>query len=137
MRARVPVMFWRALRLRCPHCGGGPIFLSWFRLMPACPRCGLTLERGERGYWLGAYFVGLVAIETVFCAWWVAVMWYSWPDIPWTFLHLSTIALLLLTAVGFYPASHTVFLAFDLLVHPAEPEDFSAPVEPAPRQRAR
>lgn len=137
MRARVPVMFWRALRLRCPHCGGGPIFLSWFRLMPVCPGCGLTLERGERGYWLGAYFVGLVAIETVFCMWWVVVMWITWPDIPWTFLHLSTIAVLLLTAVGFYPASHTVFLAFDLLVHPVEPDDFAAPVEPTARQRAK
>ena len=50
---------------------------------------------------------------------------------------LPLACVLLLTAVGFYPASHTVFLAFDLLVHPVEPEDFAAPVEPAPHQRAR
>ena len=25
--------------------------------------------------------------------------------------------------------SHTVFLAFDLLIHPVEPEDFAAPEE--------
>jgi uncharacterized protein (DUF983 family) len=46
----------RALRLRCPHCGGGPIFVTWSRLVPNCPVCGLGLERGEQGYWLGAYF---------------------------------------------------------------------------------
>ena len=98
-------------------------------MVPACPSCGLTFERGERGYWLGAYFVGLVAIETVFCAWWVLVMTLTWPDIPWRFLHLTTIGLLLATAIGFYPFSHTFFLAFDLIVHPAEDDDFAAPSE--------
>lgn len=122
-------LLWRAARLRCPHCGGGPVFVSWMRMLPACPSCGLTFERGERGYWLGAYFVGLVAIETVFCAWWVLVMWLTWPDIPWRFLHLTTIGLLLLTAVGFYPFSHTFFLAIDLMWHPVEDGDFAAPEE--------
>ncbi len=122
-------MFWRAMRLRCPHCGGGPVFVGYARLLPACPSCGLTFERGERGYWLGAYFVGLVAIETVACAWLLAVLVLSWPDVPWRFLQWSTVALLVGTAIGFYQMSHTVFLAFDLIVHPAEPADFAAPAE--------
>ena len=59
----------RALRLRCPHCGGRPIFVTWSRLLPNCPVCGLGFERGEQGYWLGAYFFNLMAVETVFSIW--------------------------------------------------------------------
>lgn len=121
----------RALRLRCPHCGGGPVFVTWFRMVPACPSCGLTFERGERGYWLGAYFVGLVAIDVVFSVWWLVVIALTWPAIPWRFLQLSTIGLLLVTPVAFYPYSHTLFLAFDLTWHPVEEDDFAAPLEHA------
>jgi len=59
---RVTSLLLRALRLRCPHCGGGPIFVSWSHLVPNCPVCGLGLERGEDGYWLGAYFFNLMLV---------------------------------------------------------------------------
>ena len=72
----------RAMRLRCPHCGGGPIFTSWSRLLPVCPVCGLGLERGEDGYWLGAYFFNLMAMETVFSVWVVGFLLETWPDPP-------------------------------------------------------
>ncbi len=133
IRARIA----RALRLRCPHCGGGPVFVTWFRMVPACPSCGLTFERGEQGYWLGAYFVGLVAIDVVFSVWWLLVITLSWPAIPWRFLQLSTIGLLLATPVAFYPYSHTLFLALDLTWHPAEDDDFAAPLEHAAARRRR
>ena len=71
IRRRALTLFSRALRLRCPHCGGGPIFVRWSRLVPNCPVCGLGLERGEEGYWLGAYFFNLMAVETVFSVWFV------------------------------------------------------------------
>ena len=38
--------------------------MTWSRLVPNCPVCGLGLERGEQGYWLGAYFFNLMAMET-------------------------------------------------------------------------
>ena len=65
-RPPVASAFWRAARLHCPACGGGPVFLSWLRIGPACPSCGLNFTRGERGYWLGAYFVNLMAVEAIF-----------------------------------------------------------------------
>ena len=81
----------RALRLRCPHCGGGPIFVSWARLLPNCPVCGLGLERGEQGYWLGAYFFNLMAMETLFSIWVVGLLWWTWPTPPWTLFQVVTI----------------------------------------------
>jgi uncharacterized protein (DUF983 family) len=41
---RALLLFWRALRLRCPNCGGGLILRSWFRMRPYCPSCGLPLD---------------------------------------------------------------------------------------------
>jgi uncharacterized protein (DUF983 family) len=120
--------FARAMRLRCPHCGGGPIFTSWSRLLPACPVCGLRLER-EQGYWVGAYFFNLMAMETAFVVWFVGFLLASWPDPPWELFQVTTILLMAVVPFAFFPFSKTLFLAFDLLVRPPEEEDFAAPHE--------
>lgn len=130
-------MFLRALRLRCPHCGGGPVFLSWRRLVPSCPVCGLGFERGEQGYWLGAYFFNLMAVETVFGVWIMGVLWWTWPAPPWDLVQAGSVVLMLVTPFALFPWSKTLFLAFDLLVRPPEAEDFTAPREASPRVRGR
>jgi DNA-directed RNA polymerase subunit RPC12/RpoP len=45
----------RGLTNRCPNCGGRTLFKPGkpFVLNPACPRCGLRLERDE-GFFLGS-----------------------------------------------------------------------------------
>lgn len=130
-RRRVIQLFTRAMRLRCPHCGGGPIFLRWSKLVPNCPVCGLGLERGEEGYWLGAYFFNLTAMEMVFSVWFVGFLWWTWPDPPWEFFYFSTMALMLVVPIVSFPYSKTLFLAFDLWVRPATEEDFIVPHEEA------
>jgi len=127
--------FVRALRLRCPHCGGGPIFTSWSRLLPACPVCGLGLERGEQGYWLGAYFFNLMAMETVFAVWVAGFLLATWPTPPWRLFQVTTVLLMAVVPVVCFPFSKTLFLAFDLLVRPPDAEDFAAPHEQSPRSR--
>jgi uncharacterized protein (DUF983 family) len=134
---RVLSHFIRAMRLRCPHCGGGPIFTSWSRLLPVCPVCGLGLERGERGYWLGAYFFNLMAMETVFTVWVVGFLVLTWPSPPWELFQFTTIGLMLVVPVAFFPYSKTLFLAFDLLVRPPTEEDFVVPHEEARNVRRR
>lgn len=67
-------------------------------------------------------------------AWLLGVMLWTWPDVPWRFMQVTTILVLVGTAIGFYQMSHTIFLAFDLLIHPVEPDDFAAPEE---RRRTR
>ena len=134
-RQRVSRLLAHALRLRCPHCGGGPIFVTWSRLVPNCPVCGLGLERGEQGYWLGAYFFNLMAVETVFAIWVVAFLLWTWPSPPWGFFQVSTIALMLIVPFAFFPYSKTLFLAFDMLVRPPGEADFFLPHEEAPVRR--
>lgn len=53
----------RAVRLRCPRCGGGKLFRGWFRMYETCPNCRLKYERAP-GYFLGSAYInyGLTAI---------------------------------------------------------------------------
>lgn len=127
----------RALRLRCPECGGRPVFVTWIRMLPNCPVCGLRFERGEHGYWLGAYFFNLVAMETIFAAWMIGFLVWTWPSPPWSRLQGETVGLMLATPIIFFPFSKTLFLAFDLWVRPATDDDFSAPKEPQRHYRER
>ena len=136
-RHRVRSLFIRALRLRCPHCGGGPIFVTWSHLVPNCPVCGLGLERGEEGYWLGAYFFNLMAMETVFSVWVLGFLVSTWPDPPWQLFQVTTLVLMLVVPFAFFPYSKTLFLAFDLLVRPASEEDFAVPHEEARNVRRK
>ncbi|HXE57254.1 MAG TPA: DUF983 domain-containing protein [Gemmatimonadales bacterium] len=113
----------RAVRLRCPDCGGGPVFDSWFRMRVHCPSCGLQLARHERGYQVGSYMFNIIAAELI----WAAVMigWAAaaWPTPPWTALQYVGGALMILLPAAFYPFSKTLFLAFDLVFRPAGAED--------------
>jgi uncharacterized protein (DUF983 family) len=130
-RQRVGTLFARALRLRCPNCGGGPVFVSWSHLVPNCPVCGLGFERGEQGYWLGAYFFNLMAVEIVFSVWVVAFLLWTWPSPPLALFQVTTLILMLAVPIVFFPYSKTLFLAFDLLVRPPAEEDFLVPHEEA------
>ena len=121
---RAFLLFVRALRLRCPHCGGGPIFASWFHMRPRCPVCGLGFERGEQGYVVGAYMFNIIAAELLFAAIAAGVVAATWPSPPWTQLQWGGAALMIAAPIVCYPFSKTVFLAFDLLFRPAQPEEF-------------
>ncbi len=121
--SRVILLFWRALRLRCPDCGGGPIFSTWLRMRERCPRCGLRLERGEEGYQVGSYMFNIIAAELAFAAVFIAVLVATWPSPPWSLLLYGGIALTIIAPFLFFPFSKTVFLAFDLVFRPAEPAE--------------
>lgn len=125
--------FGRALRLRCPACGGGPVFASWVRILPSCPSCGLRFDREpEGGYWVGSNTINLFATEGVFAALFVGVLFATWPTPPWTLLTWGGLLLMLVFPVFFYPFSKTLFIAVDLVFRPAEPGDYETPREPAP-----
>lgn len=129
------VLLGRALRLRCPACGGRPIFLTWVRMCSNCPVCGLQLERGEAGYWVGAYFFNLMAMETAFVVAFVAALAATWPDPPWLALQIGIGILVLLAPILCFPFSKTLFLAFDLICRPPEAGDYATPHEPSPLTR--
>jgi uncharacterized protein (DUF983 family) len=61
----------RGVARRCPACGAGDVFVSWFRLRERCPRCAARLER-EPAFFIGAYFLNFCLMQAVLGAWIVA-----------------------------------------------------------------
>lgn len=115
-------LFSRAIRLRCPNCGDGRLFASWFRMRDECPNCHIRTERGEEGYVVGAYMFNIIAAEMVWALVILTVILPTWPNPPWNLLLFGGGVLMLVLPFLFYPFSKTVFLAFDLLFRP-EQED--------------
>ena len=113
-------MFLRALRRRCPICGGGPLFTHWLHMADRCPSCGLRLNRGEDGYGLGALWLNLLVAEAVSTSIWVTVAIRTWPKVPWDLLTWTGPLTAVLMPLLFFPFAKTLFLAFDLCVRPVD-----------------
>lgn len=61
---RLRTALGRALRLRCPRCGGGRMFRGFYAMNDACGACGLDF-RQEHGYYVGAMYVNYLATAVV------------------------------------------------------------------------
>lgn len=96
-------------------------------MVPACPGCGLALERHEEGYQVGAYMFNIAAAELAFVVLLVGVLVATWPDPPWAWLTWGSAAMMVVFPIAFYPFSKTLFLALDLLFHPATGQDLRRP----------
>ena len=114
---------WRGVRLRCPNCGSRGILDGWFKLKHRCPTCGLVLDRGESDYFLGAYTVNLIAVELLVTGVLVAVGLATAPNVPWTLLTWGGAALALVVAIGCYPLTKVLWLAFDTILRPVTVEE--------------
>jgi len=121
--SRALTFLFRACRLRCPNCGGGPLFSRWVKMRAACPSCHLLLDRGEADHFLGGYTINFVVSELLIVT--GAGMWIflSWPDVPWRLITWSLIGLMLVAPVAFYPFAKTLWLAMDLVFRPLTLKD--------------
>lgn len=112
---RLRTLLARALRRRCPECGGGDIFQSYLAIKDRCPRCGYVFAR-EGGYFLGGYALNLIVAEFIPVGLMIALL--IWSDLSWIALE----ALLIPLAVGlpflFFPFARTLWMALDLFFTP-------------------
>ena len=122
-RASLRTLLWRAIRLRCPHCGGKGLFSGFFTIKTHCATCGLRLERGEGDYFVGAYLFNLIAVELIlfFCV--CGFVYFTWPDPPWDVLTYVSAFLMLAGCFVCYPFSKTTWLAVDIAIRPLSPEE--------------
>ena len=117
-------MILRGLRRRCPWCGGGDLFPSWFTTRERCPRCGLRLDRGETDFWIGAWMLNLVGVETVFTALLVIGIVILWPDVPWAAVTWTGVVGMIALPLLLFPFSRTLWLSIDMALHPKGESDF-------------
>ena len=116
------------------------MFVSWLRMCPSCPTCGLRFDREpEGGYWIGSYTINLMLTEAVFGVFFVAALLITWPEPPWGALLYSDAILMVVMPFVFFPFTKTLFIAVDLTFRPYEPGDFAEPHElsPAPQRGRR
>jgi uncharacterized protein (DUF983 family) len=116
--SRALALFSRALLLRCPVCGNGGIFRSWFKIKDRCPTCGFEFARGESGYQLGSMALDLVIPLLIWILAFLAILLATWPSPPWMLIQWGSVVFMIVFPLLFYPASHTLAIALDVLVRP-------------------
>jgi len=119
--ADLGLMLRRGLIRRCPRCGGGRLFRTWWSMRDRCPRCGVRFVR-EEGYFTGVYLVNFGVVLAVLFAMVMGVaLWLgSHPDasaLP--FLVVGTVIAVVVPVV-FYPFARTIWAALDLAMTPME-----------------
>jgi uncharacterized protein (DUF983 family) len=62
----------RALARRCPVCGRGAIFRSYFKMNRECPRCHVIFWQ-DPGEGLGAMYLDYAVAVAVFIVGWIAL----------------------------------------------------------------
>lgn len=118
----VPRMLLRGFLRRCPLCGGGDCFASFFTKRERCPRCAFPLIR-EEGHWIGALGMNTVVTFGLMLVTLTVTVALQWEDRR----ALTIIGLPLivagLTPILFFGSSQTLWSAIDLAMRPLEPDD--------------
>ena len=126
-RATWQVMYRRGLTKHCPRCGGGHLYVGWFRMKERCPTCGFKFER-EAGFFVGAYFINFAIAEGLL---FVLVMAYVLvlaqnPDAGFVLPIVGGVVLGIIGPMVFYPFARTIWSAIDLASTPLELDEIVA-----------
>lgn len=120
-------MVGRGLARRCPRCGAGGLFRSWFALRARCPRCRLLLDRGD-AFFLGAFVINFGVTEAVLGLAIAVMVAVTLPDPPLVTLAAVAAAVTVVVPFAFYPFAQTLWLALEMVMRPPLPD--WAPPEP-------
>ncbi|MDP9069857.1 MAG: DUF983 domain-containing protein [Actinomycetota bacterium] len=117
-------MLWRGARRRCPRCGAGGAFATWFRLAERCPSCRLRFER-EGDFFLGAYVINLAVTEGLLALALLAYAVRAVAEPGTSSVPVLVVAVVVSVAapVLFFPFSRTIWAAIDLATRPVPPDD--------------
>lgn len=100
------------------------MFDKWLALRRHCSECRLRFDRGEPDYFIGGYIVNLIIAELGVVAGFLAVMYFTWPDVPWDSLTILLLPLAILFPLITFPFSKSLWLAIDLVYQPPTVKDF-------------
>jgi len=115
-------MIGRALRRRCPRCGGRGWFRGWFAKGDRCVSCGYKYERQD-GFLLGALTINTIVTLGCVLAMLIGGLIATSPDFETLKVTLACVALGATVPVIMFPFSYTVWAAIDLAMRPMEPAE--------------
>lgn len=106
----IVLLWWRALRLRCPACGKAPIFRGWFSMHDACLACGRRFNR-DAGYLLGSIYFNYGVTAMLVVILYFAMFFAGVPSDVQRLLVLSAFAIVF--PVWFFRYARALWIAFD------------------------
>jgi uncharacterized protein (DUF983 family) len=112
----------RGLLRRCPLCGGGGVFVTFFRVRDRCPRCNFPINR-EEGHWLGAVGINTIVTLTLLFVTMVVAFLLTIDERRAAPIFISCFLVAGLTPLLFFGSSQTLWSAIDLAMRPLEPSD--------------
>ena len=120
---RVLRLLGRALALRCPNCGKGPVLRHWLKVHVRCGTCGIRVERGEHDYFMGSMLLNfsltglllLIGIATLIVA--------TKPDIDWDLLEWAGPLAMVTLPFLLFPFTKLLWLAADIAMRPVTPAE--------------
>lgn len=128
--ADLGLMLRRGLVRRCPRCGGGGLFRTWWAMRERCPRCGVRFVR-EEGYFTGVYLVNFgVVLAVLFVMVMGVALWLGGhPDASALPFLVAGTVIAVVVPVVFYPFARTIWAALDLAMTPMELDEILAATE--------
>ena len=118
----IPRLLWRGIRRRCPLCGGGQCFDTWFLVKDRCLRCHFPIRR-EEGHWLGAVGMNTVVSLGTLLVTLVGGFVIMGDHRRVAPLMIALVAVAVVVPLAFFGSSQTLWSAVDLAMRPLEPAD--------------
>ena len=120
----------RGFALRCPRCGAGRLFRTWFRMHDGCPTCGLSFVR-EPGFYLGSIYINYGVTVIVTGAAYAAAVLVA--GLSSRTALVGCLGLAVLLPILFFPFARSLLLALDTGVN----REQAAPADPGLLDAAR
>lgn len=118
----VPRLLTRGVLRRCPLCGTGGVFTSWFEVRDRCPRCHFPIRR-EEGHWIGAVGINTIVTFGALVLTLLVGFALTWNDRRAAPIFISTFLVAGIVPLAFFGSSQTLWSAIDLAMRPLEPRD--------------